>query len=63
MVFELTPVIVRMTVEGVDGKLESITRRLVPDRACSNGTCETASDIASDGLVRAMHVEQFIDCR
>ena len=63
MVFELTLAIVCMTMEGVDGKLESITRHLVPDRACSNGTCETASDITCNGLVHAVHVEQFIDRR
>jgi len=63
MVFELTPAIVRITVEGVDGKLEGIARRLVSDGACSNGACETASNIAPDGLVRAVHVKQFIDRR
>ena len=61
MVFELTPAIVRITMEGVDGKLEGIARHLVSDGACSNGACKSASNIAPDGLVHTMHVKQFID--
>ena len=63
MVFELTLAIVRITVEGVDGKLEGIARCLVSDGACSNGACETASNIAPNGLVCTVHVKQFIDRR
>jgi len=58
MVFKLTLAIVHITVEGVDGKLEGIARHLVLD-----GACETASNIAPNGLVCAVHVKQFIDCR
>jgi len=45
-------------MEGVDSKLEGIARHLVSD-----GACETASNIAPDGLVHAVHVKQFIDRR
>ena len=61
MIFELALVIVRMAVECIDSNSEVIARCLISDGACSNGACEAASNIASNGLVHAVHIKQLIN--
>ena len=63
MIFELALAIVRMAVEHIDSKSEVIARRLISDGACSDSACEAASDIASNGLVHAVHIKQLINSR
>jgi len=63
MVLELTLAIVRMAVKRIDSKSQVITRRLISDGACSDSASEAASDIASNGLVHAVHVKQLINSR
>ena len=63
MVLELALAIVCMAMEHIDSKSQVITRRLILDGACSDSASEAASDIASNGLVRAMHIKQLINSR